>query len=669
MTEFKKTICPYDCPAFCGLLAETDGKKIYSVKGDPDHPLFHGLICNKMQHYERAINSPHRLLTPLKRCGRKGAGAFVPVSWDQAVTEITDKWKQILAEDGPDAFLGLSSSGTQAIIQKNIVDGFFHKIGGRRMTMTLCDGARAGALASTVGGGGNFCMSELTGSDYFIVWGCNLKNTRIHALSMLQAYRKKGAKAVLVEVCGLDNAAYCDETLLVRPGSDGALALAMMHVLAEEGMTDDAYMREFAVGYEEFKATLPAYTPEWAAEKTGLPAETIVKLAREFGRAKAPSIIAGAGLTRRGNGGMNGRLIVILSAITGAWKSGGGLVFGNPKDGSGVDKSLIFRPDLRTHHGLGANINLLSQALSAEQEVPVKAFYLSGGNPVNAVHDQKNMIRSLEREDLFTVVHEQHMTDTARYADYVLPAAFSTEYSDCYSAFGYSTFGVAYKISEAPGEAKSNWDTICLLARAMGFPEEHWKMTAEEMLELLLSHPQEPLCRVSAEEMEELKKGGTIMVPYKDHSRTAHPDGRLHIIDEKDPHPMPCYQEDFPSPYPLNLVSIPGFYSLNTVFAIRDDLMEKRGPMQLILHTEDAAARNIKNGDQVIAFNDMAEVPYEALVTDQIARGCAAVSGVYGTKDSGQALQTNALHRARLSDIGNGTSMNGNFIDVRKENT
>lgn len=674
---WKKTMCPYDCPAACGLEVETDGKKIYRVQADPDHPLYEGLICQKMRHYENEVHGPNRILTPLKRVGEKGEGKFEPISWEQAVGEITDRWKEILREDGPDAFVGVSSSGTLGIIQKFCVDALFNKIGARRMVMTLCSGAKEAAYASCTGGRGCLCPTEMKDSDYYIVWGSNVKATRIHSLALLQKERQKGKKVVLIEVCAVDMAQYCDEVVLVRPGSDGALALAMMHVLAKEGLTADEYLKDFASGYEAFKETLPQYTPEWAEAITGVPAETIIRLAREFGHAYAPSILHGTGNTRRGNGGMNARLIMILSAITGAWgRPGGGYAGRDPKPGACVDVSMVSRPDLRTHQGLSANINLLADVLSEDPQIEktkVKAFYLSGGNPVNSVHDQVRMIEALSRPDLLTVVHERYITDTALYADYILPATFSVERTECHMAIGYCAFGTSMQVIDPPGECRSNWDTIGLLARAMGFEDEQFRMTEKEMLDRLLEHPGPALKDVTDTEWKTLKEGGVVRLPYVDHTHFPTPDGKFRIIDENQEQPMPCYLEDFPDDkekWPLSLVAVPSSDTLNSVFFGRPDLIEKRGKMLLLMNPQDAEDRGIKDGDSVLVKNDLAEVAFTACLTDLTVKGCVASTGVYDRNQSGQKLQLNALHHGRISDIGAGTTLNGNRVEVslREEN-
>lgn len=365
MTEWKKTICPYDCPTSCGLLVKTDGTRILEVKGDPDHPAAHGLICRKMHGYADSIHSPNRILTPMRRAGKKGEGRFVPVSWDEAISEITGRWKEILSRDGGDAILPFYYSGVMSVIQRKCGDAFFNKMGACSLVRTLCSSAKGAGYEAVMGRTGCLDPRELEHSSFLLVWGSNMKATRIQSMPVLAGMRKAGKRVVLIESCAEDMAPYCDGTVLIRPGTDGALALAMMHVLVREGLAAEDYLCERAWGYAAFRETLPLYTPEWAEGITGVPADVTEALAMEYGRASRPAIMLGSGPSRYGNGGMTVRLITILSALTGAWgRPGGGLCGCNPGIGPCVDDTIVTRPDFRTGQGRKVNINQLAKALN-----------------------------------------------------------------------------------------------------------------------------------------------------------------------------------------------------------------------------------------------------------------------------------------------------------------
>lgn len=666
MTDIRKTTCPYDCPASCGLLAEIEEGRVVRVTGDPNHPATKGLICRKMQQYQLSINSPDRILFPMRRTGNKGEGKFEPITWEEAVREIAGRFKKIIKENGPSAILPAYYSGTMGVIQRKCGDAFFNRLGARSLILSLCANAKGMGYTSVMGQTPCLEPEELRSSDLILVWSSNVKATRLHVMPILKEARDAKKRVILIEACAREMQPYCDETILIRPGTDGALALAMMQVLEEQGLADREFLRERCEGYEEFLPVVRKSTPKWAEEITGVPAETIRRLALAFGQAKAPAILLGSGFSRYGNGGMTSRLITVLSAFTGAWgKPGGGICAAEHNGGPFVDAKRVTRPDFRAAAGPAVNINCLGSALTAEGEAAVKAFFVYGGNPVASVCNQKDILRGLLREDLFTVVHERFLTDTALYADILLPAVFSVEQTDCFRAYGYRTFSVAKKLTEPQGECRSNWELFRLLAEAMGFEEPFFKRTEEEMLEELLSHPEEGLLELTKEQWKALMENGAVRQPFGDHGHFKTPSGKLRIVNPQEKEPVPCYKEPYGGDFPLNLISIPDCSTLNSIFLERRDLVEKRGPAALLLHPLDAVERGIREGDSVTAWNDLAQVDFQAVITDQIAKGTAAVSGIYSQFQTGARLLFNALNHERVSDMG-ATTLNDNRIDVRR---
>lgn len=681
-TYQKRSICPYDCPSACGLMLTTDGERILKVDGDPKHPASSGILCRKMRHYEEDIHSAERILTPLKRTGAKGSGFFAPISWEEAVSEITGRWKKLIRQYGPESIAYCYYSGVMSSIQRHSCEALFHRMGACELIKTLCSSAKGAGYASVVGNTGCLDPRELADSDFYLVWGSQMIATRLPSLKALTEGKKAGKKVIQIEVYGEPMANYCDETIRIRPGADGALALAMMQVLAEEGFADKDYLQKMGNGYEEFRTALAADTPEWAEGITGIPAGTIRRLARLYGKANAPAIILGSGNSRYRNGGMTVRLITILSLFTGAWqRPGGGLCGGPPFPGSYLDNSLIQRPDLRKTPGRKVNINQLALALaktpapenrdssSGRESIPnmpmIRSLYVCGANPADSVSDQKTLLAGLAREDLFTVVHERFLTDTARYADLILPAAFSVEQSDCYTAYGYRTLASAFKVIDPAGEAKSNWDTIRLLAAGMGYEDDCFKQTEEEMIQLLLQKETPASACLTAAEREKLLTGGALSLPRHDRNLFLTKNGRFYLVNPELAEPMPRYipcEEELP----LRLVSVPSAYTLNTVFHARKQLTDKNAPLTLILHPDDAAERGIQEGDRICAYNDLAEVEFYAKISPWIAKGAAASVGTGQLSESLNGLTANALHHARLSDMGEATTMNDNAIEVKK---
>ncbi|WP_432735132.1 molybdopterin-containing oxidoreductase family protein [Maridesulfovibrio sp. FT414] len=664
-----KTICPYDCPTTCGLLAESDGSRVLKVKGDPADPVCRGLICRKMQRYEKSIHSPDRILTPLKRTGEKGSGEFAPVSWDEAVETIVRHWKETLAAYGPDSILPFYYSGVMSLIHRNCGDALFNRMGACSLVKTLCASAKSAGYTAVVGNTGCLDPRDLEQSDFYIVWGSNMKATRLQSMADIVNARKNGKRVALIESCANDMAPYCDQVVLVTPGTDGALALGMLHVLEKEGLADSDFLSGEADGYDEFRKTLGDYTPEWAEGITGVPAQVIVDLAREYAAASSPVIILGSGNSRYGNGGMTVRLITILSAYTGAWtRPGGGLCGCTPGGGPYVDADRIARPDLRTNTARRVNINQLATVLNGEEgEVPIRCLHVYACNPVGTVSNQLGIQRGLLSPELFTVVHERFMTDTARYADIILPATFSVEQSDCYSSYGYRSFGVARRIIPPVGESRSNWDIFNLLARALGYEDSHFSKTEDDMLDELLANPMEGLAGISDAQWEVLRSGGQISIPREEQRVWKTSTGKLMIVNPGLACPVPGYIENHGGSYPLRLIAVPSSDTLNSTFLERDDLLERRGVMALGMHPDDAAARGISHGDTVRVYNDLGEVRFVAELSGNIARGAVAATGVFKASQSANGNLVNTLHHERLSDIGEATTLNDNTVEVCKD--
>ena len=665
----RKMSCPYDCPSTCGLLAEIENGRIVKVKNDKTHPVSKNGICRKMQHYEQDIYSMDRLMKPMRRVGKKGEGKFEPISWNEAVREITDHFKDIIEKWGSEAILPCVYSGVMSDIQRSCGDAFFNRMGALELVKTLCSSAKGAGYDAVVGKTGCLEPTELNDSDLYLIWSCNMAATRLQTLADLQKPANRHKKKILIDVYPNPTAAYCDQVITIKAGTDGALALAMMNVLKNEHLVDKSFVGKYTSGYPEFAETLDAYTPEWAESETGIPAEVIRQLAREFGEAKAPAIILGSGNSRHGNGGMTVRLITILSALTGAWQHpGGGLCGCTPIDTDYVNKSLITRPNFREKAARKINMNQIGQALAMEGKEAVRGFYVYGCNPANTVSDQQLILKGLEREDLFTVVHERFMTDTARYADILLPATFSVEQTDIYRAYGYCTLGTGRKLVDAPGECKSNWDTFCLLAKGMGYSEDYFDRSEDEMLDILLSHPTKAIAETSDEAKETLRQGGSVVLPFSDHLAFGTETGKMMIVNEKLAEPMPHYTADYSAKcqdWPLHLVAAPSVWSLNSTFLDREQLMTSRKGMTLWLNPEDAKVRKIEDGMSVIAFNELGEVQFTACIDQRVAVGNAVSEGVFASHQTQNGCGFNTLTHGRLSDIGAATTMNDNRIDIR----
>ncbi|MCX7781809.1 MAG: molybdopterin-dependent oxidoreductase, partial [Negativicutes bacterium] len=540
-TEIKRSVCPYDCPDACGMLVEVRDGKAVKVTGDPNHPHTRGSLCPKMVHYERTVYSPDRILRPLVRVGPKGSGQFRPAAWDEAINIIAARWNDISEKYGAEAILPYSYAGTMGLVQRNCGEAFFHRLGASRLERTICSPAKNYGWSVVMGNTIAPHPAEARDSDFIILWGTNALATNIHQLAFVREAKQRGAKVWLIETHETPTLAVADRLVLVRPGSDGALALGMMHILEGEGLTDKEFIRQHVQGYDRLAAEiLPQYTPAYVKTLTGVEPELLAELALAYGKARAPFILLGSGLSRYGNGAMTVRTIVCLPAVAGAWAKRGGGILGSTSSGSALPIDRVVRKDFLAKLTRIINMNQVGEALTALKEPPVMSFYVYHSNPAAIAPDQNAVIAGLAREDLFTVVHERFMTDTALYADVILPATTSLEHADIYRGYGHYCLQRAYPVIEPVGEAKSNWNTFALLAKAMNFPEPFFSQTEEQMVEVLLEQSNPWLAtvdaaRLRAGEPAELKLPDEYKMTFKTAS------GKIEIYNPADAEPLPRY--------------------------------------------------------------------------------------------------------------------------------
>lgn len=664
-SELKRSVCPYDCPDTCGLLVTVTNGRAVKVSGDPEHPFTRGTLCPKMLHYEKTVHSPLRLTTPLLRSGPKGSGEFRSIGWDEAVARIADRWRQIIADYGAEAILPYSYAGTMGLVQRNSGHPFFHRLGASRLERTICSPAKEVGWQTVMGETAAPHPDAVAASDLVILWGINAAATNIHFLHGVREVRKRGATVWLIDTYRTPTAAATDRTILVRPGSDGALALGMMHVIARDGLVDEEFVAERVQGYAEFRASiLPAYPPERVAAITGLPAPLIEELAGVYGRAHAPFIRLGSGLSRYGNGAMTVRCIVALPALTGAYAREGGGCFASTSTGAAFAIKEVTREDFQPRPTRLVNMNQLGHALTELADPPVMGLYVYHSNPAAVTPDQNAVLRGLARDDLFTVVHERFLTDTARYADLVLPATSSLEQSDIYRAYGTYCIQRAYPAIPPVGESRSNWDTFALLAAAMGFSEPFFRQSAEQLIDHLLALPAPfrdgiDLERLAAGLAVELNLAGAAP------GRFRTPSGKIELFNPREPEPLPRYlpthEED--GELPLRLMTAPSLYALNASFYEQEELRARQGGMCLQLHPAEARARGLADGQRVVAWNRLGEVPFILTVTERVPTGVAVAEGVWWQVFAPGERTVNALTSQRLTDRGNGST----FYDTRVE--
>ena len=659
-----RSTCPHDCPDACGLLAETDGQRVLSVRGDPEHGYAKGTLCPKVNGYERTVHAPGRLLTPLLRDGPKGEGRFRRVSWDEALGVVAAHWKAILAEHGGEAILPFSYAGTMGLVQRNAGDAFFNRLGASQLLRSICTPAQDTGWEMVMGTTPGPDPDEALESDLVLLWGCNALATSIHFLARAKEARRRGARLWLIETWRTPTAAVVDRTFLVRPGSDAALALGMMHLLEKEGLVDRDFLGAQAQGWEALsREVLPEYPPARVEALTGLAAAELHELALAYGHARAPFIRLGSGNSRYGNGAMTTRAIVCLPAAVGAWARRGGGLLTSTGTGGAIDLRPFTRPDLLARPTRAVNMNRLGHALTELTGPRVMSLYVYASNPAVVVSDQNAVLRGLAREDLFTVVHERFLTDTARWADVVLPAPTSLETSDLYRSYGQFYLQRARPAIAPLGESRSNWDTFRALAAAMGFDDPLFSLDADQIIAQLLGAPSPWLEGLDRRALEE----GKAVRMREPRGRWLTPSGKIEIENPRLPERLPRYLASHADSgaLPLRLQTAPAVYGLNSSFGEREELVRRLAPTALQLSPADAAARGLADGEAVEAFNELGAVPFLLRVTDDVPPGVVVAEGV-PSLGARERRGVNALTSQRLTDTAAGSTFYDNRIDVRR---
>jgi anaerobic selenocysteine-containing dehydrogenase len=665
LKRINRSVCPYDCPDTCGLLVEVVGGKATRVTGDPDHPFTRGALCPKMNRYQETVHSPLRLTRPLLRKGKKGSGHFHPISWEEAIHQIADRWQKIIDQFGAEAILPYSYAGTMGLIQRNAGHPFFHRLGASRLDRTICSPAKEAGWKSVMGETPAPHPEEVAESDLVILWGINAVATNIHFLHNVKRAQKKGAKVWLIDTYQTSSSSVVDQTYIVRPGSDGCLTLGLMYLLVRYDLIDHGFLAAHVQGFEELKErVLPDFPPEKVCRFTGLSQGTIESMAKAYGTAKKPFIRLGAGLSRYGNGAMTIRTIVCLPALVGAYGKKGGGCFSSTNTSGAFAMNEILREDFMVKKTRLINMNRLGWALNELDHPPIQSLYVYHSNPGAVAPDQNQVLRGLAREDLFTIVHERFMTDTALYADVVLPSTSSLEQSDLYRAYGHYCIQRAKVVIPPVGESKSNWEVFCVLAQQMGFDDSFFRQTADDLIGHLLSIPN-PM-RESIDQ-KAFAAGMAVELPLPLDARTRYrtPSGKIEILNPKESRPLPGYLPPYGGDYPFRLMTAPSLYALNSSFRERKDLLKKEKAMFLQMNPADAEAIRLKEGQRVITFNQLGEVAFILRITPNVPSGVVVAEGLWWLEHCPGSRSVNALTSQRLTDQAEGSTFYDNTVDVR----
>jgi len=659
----------------------SDGR-LTSVTGNPDHPFTRGVICGKVREYAERVHSPLRVLTPLRRVGPKGRAELAPISWDEAIATIADRWRAIIAREGAEAILPFSYAGSMGQVQYHAGHPLFHALGASRLDRSICVTTAYAGWRVTVGAITGNDSEQMVGADLVVLWGVNASYSTINVMTLVKQARARGAHVVAIDPYRTPTAQQADEHLMVRPGTDAALALAVMHVLVAEGRVDRDYVERATLGFDRLSEHLRAYTPEAVAPIVGLDADTIVRFARRYGATPRTFIRIGIGLSRHDNGAMTCRTLACLPALTGAYADPHGGALLSTGGAYGFDYSVLERPDLMpTPAPRIINMIQLGRALTDPTLTPpVRSLYVYSSNPAAVCPDQTLVLRGLAREDLFTVVHEQVLTDTAHYADIVLPATTSMEHLDLYRSFGQLTLQLARPALAPQGEAKSNWETSGLLARAMGVAETHYAKGDEGLIREFLAKGDTSVRGVT---WEQLDRDGWVRVnlprPYMPFANGAPtPSGKVEFYSawmERQGLPaLPTYvplaegpdNRELVARFPLQCIVPPNRFFLNSSFSQSELLRRRQGAATAMLAAGDAAARGIRDGDSIRVESPRGAARFTARITDATRPGVVVIEGIWWHRFSPDGLGVNVLTSDRVADLGGGPAFHSNLVQVSK---
>ncbi|MEP6690503.1 MAG: molybdopterin oxidoreductase family protein [Gemmatimonadaceae bacterium] len=677
--------CPHDCPDTCAMLVTVEEGRAVRVAGDPDHPFTQGFLCAKVNRYVERTYHPERLTRPLRRMGAKGTGQFEPVSWDDALDEIAEKLSAIASsDDGPQAILPYSYAGTMGYLQSSSMDRrFFHLLGASKLDRTICSMAGTVGMRMTVGANVGADGEGIPESDLVLLWGTNTLTANPHLWPFVLQAKNKGTPIVCIDPIRTRTADQCTEWIGIRPGTDAALALAMMHVIFAEGLQDDDYLARHTLGAEALRERVREWTPERAAPITGIAADRIASLGRQYGQARAAFVRINYGLQRHAGGGMAVRTIACLPAVTGHWRRAGGGVqlstSANFKFNTAALERADLSPPVRTINMIRLG-DALTRADAGVGGPPVKALVVYNSNPAAVAPDRGAVLRGMARTDLFTVVLEHFQTDTADWADIVLPATTQLEHWDLHFAYGHHYASLNRPSITPIGEAKPNSEIFRLLGARMGLDHPALRDDDFALLRQALDSPHERMRGVTLEKL--LEKGWVrlnVPTPYLPYAEGgfATPSGKCEFYSERmremglDPLPTftPPYEfpEDVPAHaarYPLTLISSPAHQFLNTTFVNIASLRKAAREPELLLHPDDAASRNIVSGTRVVVHNDRGEFLATARVDDGIRRGSVWAPSIWWGKYAADGKNANDTTSQRETDLGHGPVFYDNLVDV-----
>ena len=666
--------CPHDCPDTCAMRVTVQGGRVVRVQGDAEHPATRGALCTKVSRYAERTYHPERVLQPLKRVGPKGSGRFEPVPWDAALDDIAQRLKRIASRD-PQAVLPYSYAGTMGLLQGESMAGrFFHKLGASRLDRTICSSAGGEALAATYGAKVGMHVEHYAESKLILIWGSNPIASNLHFWTLAQQAKRDGAKLVCIDPRRSETADKCHEHLGLLPGSDGALALGLMHELIRHDWLDHDYLARYVHGWPALRERALQWPAERAAAVCGLQPEQIRALARDYGHIKPAAIRLNYGMQRVHGGGNAVRLVALLPCLVGAWRhrAGGLLLSSSGWFAPARDDLALQRPGLlggrrpRVINMSTIGDDLLREA-SPEFGPKIEALIVYNSNPVAVAPESRKVVQGFGREDLFTVVLEHFMTDTADLADYVLPATTQLEHLDVHTSYGH-TYALINEPAVAPlGQAKPNTQIFRELAAHMGFDEPCFADSDEQLARAAFKPEWVDFDALRARGWAKLALPDA---PFSEGGFPT-PDGKA-LADAPGlgvPDHLPNYECAASAPqlaqrFPLAMISPPARHFLNSTFVNLQSLRDVEGEPLLEMHADDAAARGIADGATVRVFNDRGDYRCRCRVGTRARPGVVNGLGIWWRKFGLDGHNVNELTHQRLTDIGRAPSFYDCLVEV-----
>lgn len=681
--------CPHDCPDCCALETEVDehGRAV-CVRGRADHPITRGWLCAKVNRYLDRVYHPERILYPMRRVGPKGSGEFARITWEEAIAEITVRWRDIISQQGAECILPYSYAGTLGLVNGAVTDSrFWNRLGACRLERAICGHAAEEAVLLTVGGRLAPSPEMLLRSKLVLIWGSNPASTAPHIMPFLRQAQRNGTRVVVIDPIHTLTARSADQHIQPYPGTDAALALSLMHVIVEEGLHRPEWIAAHTLGWERLLERIMKFPPERAAQLTGLSIETIVDLARSYAMTTPALLRVTDGINRHTNGGQTVRTLACLPALTGQYGlPGGGLMY-STSDWLKWDKAAVAHnndpacpPEPRT-----LNMNRLGSILTGEANPPITSLFVYNANPVASSPNAGKIVEGLMRTDLFTVVHELFETDTARYADILLPATSQLEHVDLHKPYGHLSLQYNMPAIAPLGEAKSNWDVMRALAASMGFDDAWLKEDANEVIRSVLEATAQSNPLLAGITLERLQVEGSIplTIPAEQQVPFANgifhtPSGKVEFYSEqaaaKGYDPVPCWEPEVESGVEesaqhladsrLPLLCPAAHHFVSSTFGNQERMIAREGAPMLRIHPQDAESRGIHHGQLVRVSNERGECYLVADVTGDVRPGVLATTTVWWPKFSPDKRNVNWTTSDGLADFNGGSTFYTNMVAV-----